>query len=144
MSEAAIDLPEPSPLLADHRAALAEGRLTFQRCARCANAWLPPRDRCPRCLSAEWSWRDASGRARVVSWVLYRRAYHPSFADRVPYNVAVVELDEGPRMISNVVGIDRDEGLAIDVPLVFVAEREGTVPVARFRLASDRDEAPAG
>jgi uncharacterized OB-fold protein len=106
MSDATIDLPEPSPLLAEQRAALAEGRLTFQRCSECANAWLPPRDRCPRCLSDAWAWEQASGGARVISWVVYRRAYHPAFAERVPYNVVVAELDEGPRLISNVLGIE--------------------------------------
>ena len=115
-----IDLPEPSPALRDHRAALADGRLTFQRCERCANAWLPPREHCPRCLSASWRWEDADGDAKVVSWVVYHRAYHPAFADRVPYNV---------------VGIDAAEGLEIDAGLRFVAEREGEVPVARFQLA---------
>jgi uncharacterized protein len=137
MSAPAIDLPEPSPLTAAHREALAEGRLTFQRCRDCENAWLPPRDYCPRCLSASWEWQQASGRAKLVSWVVYRRAYHPAFAERVPYNVVVAELEEGPRLISNVVGISEAEGLEIDAPLAFVAEREGETPVARFRLAED-------
>lgn len=135
MSAPAIDLPEPSELLAAHRAALGEGRLTFQRCERCANAWLPPRDHCPRCLADAWRWEDASGRARVVSWVVYHRAYHPAFEDRTPYNVVVVELEEGPRMISTVVGISGAEGLAVDTPLVVEAGREGDVPVGRFRIA---------
>jgi hypothetical protein len=133
-----IDLPEPSREMADHRAALADGRLTFQRCERCANAWLPPREHCPRCLSPAWGWEDASGDAKVVSWVVFHRAFHPAFADRVPYNVVVAELAEGPRLISNVIGTDAAEpaaGLGIDVPLALVPETEGDVPVARFRLA---------
>lgn len=138
-----IDLPEPSPLLAEHRAALADGRLTFQRCEDCANAWLPPREHCPRCLSANWAWQEASGRARVISWVVYRRAYHPAFAERVPYNVVIVELDEGPRLISNVIDIDGAEGLAIDAPLTLVPDREGEVPVSRFRLLGDANQTPA-
>lgn len=139
MSDTAIDLPEPSPLLAEQRAALAEGRLTFQRCSECENAWLPPRDQCPRCLSDAWAWEQASGGARVISWVVYRRAYHPAFAERVPYNVVVVELDEGPRLISNVLGIDGADGLAIDARLTLVAEREGEIPVSRFRLTDGAD-----
>ena len=133
--ETRIDLPEPSPALRDHRAALADGRLTFQRCERCANAWLPPREHCPRCLSASWRWEDADGDAKVVSWVVYHRAYHPAFAGRVPYNVVVAELAEGPRLISNVLGINAADGLGIDTPLRFVAATEGEVPVARFELA---------
>jgi uncharacterized OB-fold protein len=73
--------------------------------------------------------------ARVISWVVYHRAFHPAFADRVPYNVVVVELAEGPRLISNVVGIHAAAGLEIDTRLRFAAESEGDVPVARFRLA---------
>jgi uncharacterized OB-fold protein len=135
MSAEPIELGEPSELVAEYRKALADRRLTFQRCARCANAWLPPRDHCPRCLSDAWEWEDASGRARVVSWVVFHRAYHPAFADRLPYNVVVAELEEGPRVITNVVGIEGDDGLEIDVPLVVRIETEGSVPVARFRLA---------
>jgi uncharacterized OB-fold protein len=132
----AIDLPEPSELMAEFRAALAEGRLTIQRCSRCSTAWLPQREHCPNCLSPDWERETASGRASVVSWVVYHRAYHPAFADRVPYNVVVVELEEGPRMVSNVVGITEAEGLRIGTALRVVFEREGDVPVARFEVAS--------
>lgn len=134
MTETVIDLPEASPLLAAHRFALADERLTFQRCAGCGNAWLPPRDHCPACLADTWRWEEASGRARVVSWVVYHRAYHPAFADRVPYNVVLVELAEGPRMISNIEGIGGAEGLSIDLPLEVAIGTEGDVPVARFRI----------
>ncbi|WP_256469025.1 Zn-ribbon domain-containing OB-fold protein [Conexibacter sp. DBS9H8] len=130
-----IDLPEPSPDLTRFRNRLSAGRLSFQRCDECHDAWLPPRDHCPHCLSPAFTWEDASGRARVVSWVVYHRAFHPAFADRVPYNVTVVELAEGPRLISNVVGISAADGLAIDTPLALAVETEGDVPVARFRLS---------
>lgn len=132
---AQIDLPEPSPELIRFRDSLSDGRLSFQRCNECDNGWLPPRDHCPRCLSPDFTWEDASGDARVVSWVVYHRAFHPAFAERVPYNVTVVELVEGPRLISNVVGINAADGLGIDTPLALVVETEGDVPVARFRLS---------
>jgi uncharacterized OB-fold protein len=135
MSGQTIELPEASELLTAFRSGLASGQLTFQRCDRCRNAWLPPREHCPGCLSAQWKWEWASGRARVVSWVVYHRAYHPAFADRVPYNVVLVELDEGPRMISNVLGIGGADGLAVDAPLQVEFASEGDVPVARFRRA---------
>jgi uncharacterized OB-fold protein len=136
MTAVAIDLPEPSVLLAAHRQALAEGRLTFQRCSRCGHAWLPPRDFCPNCLHSEWDWNEAAGRARVISWVVYHRAYHDAFAHRVPYNVVLAELDEGPRMISNVEPLDKVQGISVDAPLEVVFGTEGEVPVARFRLAA--------
>jgi uncharacterized OB-fold protein len=133
MTAAAIELPDAGPLLAAYRDALAEGRLSYQRCARCSNAWLPPRDACPACLSPEWAWEAASGRGRVLSWVVYHRAYHPAFAHRLPYNVAVVELDEGPRLVTNIIDVEGGEGLLIEMPVELQAEREGDVPVARFR-----------
>ena len=133
MTAAAIELPEAGPLLGAYRDSLADGTLSFQRCARCSNAWLPPRDACPGCLSPEWGWEAASGRGRVLSWVVYHRAYHPAFAERVPYNVAVVELDEGPRLVTNILGVEAGEGLEIEMPVALEAETEGDVPVARVR-----------
>ena len=69
---------------------------------------------CPHCNSAKWTWTATSGRGRIFSYVVYHRVYHPGFADEVPYAVAVIELDEGPRMISNVIGI-APEKLACDM-----------------------------
>jgi uncharacterized OB-fold protein len=133
MTAPAIELPDAGPLLGAYRDSLADGTLSFQRCAKCSNAWLPPRDACPACLSPEWAWEAASGRGRVLSWVIYHRAYHPAFAERVPYNVAVVELDEGPRLVTNILGVEAGEGLEIEMPVELEPEREGDVPVARFR-----------
>jgi uncharacterized OB-fold protein len=123
-----IDI-ETSPLTAPYWAALEQGRLTFQRCA-CAHAWLPPRENCPRCLASDWRWETASGAARLISWVVYHTAYHPAFADKLPYNVAIVELTEGPRLITN---IRADHAtLAIGMTLRLTPERAGPVTLARF------------
>ncbi|MGH2947235.1 MAG: Zn-ribbon domain-containing OB-fold protein [Solirubrobacteraceae bacterium] len=134
MTAPAIELPEAGPLMQEQRAALEEGRLTHQRCLLCGYAWLPPGGECPSCLGAEWTWETAAGGGRIVSWVVYHRAYHPAFADRVPYNVAIVELDEGPRLVTNVIGVEGGEGLEIERPVRLHVEHEGGVPVARFRL----------
>jgi uncharacterized OB-fold protein len=124
--------PERTPLNEPYWSGLAEGALRFQRCDHCGHAWLPPRAECPSCLRAQWFWQPSSGRARLVSWVVYHIAYHDHFADKLPYNVAVVELEEGPRLITNIV----DAGnLAIDQPLVLTIEREDGVALARFRPA---------
>src|SRR6202163_1906466 len=63
----------------------------------------------PRCDSANWSWTKTSGRGRIFSYVVYHRVYHSAFAQEVPYAVAVIELDEGPRMYSNVIGVPPDQ-----------------------------------
>lgn len=130
----AFPRPEPTEHGRAFWDALQDGRLTFQRCAGCGHAWLPARAHCPKCLSPEWRREDAGGRARLISWVVYRIAYHPAFESRLPYVVAVVELDEGPRMISNVVRAD-PASLRIEQPLALVVEREDDVAVPRFTPA---------
>lgn len=128
-----MPLPAVTPLTEPYWTGLAEGELRHQRCRQCGNAWLPAREECPRCLADEWEWTPASGRGRIISWVVYHQAFHPAFADRLPYNVAVVELDEGPRMVTNILAPEED--LAIERNVVLQIEDESGVSVPRFRLA---------
>jgi uncharacterized OB-fold protein len=131
-------LPEVTDLSRPYWDGLAEGELRFQRCSQCQKAWLPPREQCPRCLSDRWEWTGASGRGRIISWVVYRQSMHPAFTGRLPYNVAVVELDEGPRLITN---IDAEEDrLGIEVPVVLAIAVEEGFALARFAL----DDAACG
>jgi uncharacterized protein len=114
-----------------HLAALAEGRLVIQRCA-CGHRWAPPRATCAACLGSEWTWETAAGGGRLLSWVVYHTAFHDSFRDRVPYNVALVELDEGPRLITNILA--DSAALRAEARVRFVASREGEHTLARFEL----------
>jgi len=114
--------------------ALAAGRLDFQYCRACGHGWLPARAQCPACLSDDSEWRPASGRGRIVSWVVYHKAYAPHLAERVPYNVAVVELVEGPRLMTNIVDRPDGQGLAVDAPLELVIETDFGRALPRFRL----------
>ena len=123
--------PEFDTLEAPYWAALNQGRLTFQRCA-CGHTWLPARARCPACLGTAWSWQDAGGGATLESWVIYHIAYHPAFKDQVPYNVALVQLDEGPRMITNVLA--GQEQLSAGARLHAVIDLKAAVPLAKFVL----------
>jgi len=127
-----LPLPTVTPLTEPYWQGLAEGELRHQVCATCGNTWLPGREECPRCLSEDVSWSPSSGRGRIISWVVYHHASHPAFADRVPYNVAVVELDEGARLITNILG--DPEGLAIDRPVQLRIEEEQGVSIPRFVL----------
>jgi len=113
--------------------ALKSGSLNFLRCVECGHSWLPARSECPQCLGTDITWTAADGGAKLVSWVVYHKPFHPAFANRVPYNVAVVELAEGPRLISNIVGCADHSELRIDMPLVLVIEDEQGVAVPRFR-----------
>lgn len=135
MSDKQITVQAPGPEVTDlnrpYWDGLKDGRHQYQCCKACGHRWLPARNECPNCLGDDWSWQTAGGRARLVSWVVYRIAYHPSFAQRLPYTVAVVELEEGPRMFSNIVGAEH-ASLRVDMPLRMVIEDEGGTAVARF------------
>jgi uncharacterized OB-fold protein len=130
-------LPRPSldAINAPYWRSLEEGRLRFQRCAQCAQAWLPPRAECPRCLAGEPLWEDAEGTASLVSWVTYRRALHPAFEARLPYVVALVELDEGPRLMTNLVGLPAGATPAAGMRLRLRIEHEDGLTLARFAPA---------
>ena len=135
VSEAAtLPQPEITDLTRPFWERLKQGFLSFQRCSACGHAWLPAREQCPGCLSDTWTREDAAGGARLISWVVYHTAFHPAFEARLPYTVAVVELDEGPRLISNVLG---DAGaLRIEQRLLLVIEDEAGTAVPRFRVAT--------
>jgi uncharacterized protein len=128
-----MDMPKPEPteVSRPYWDALREGHLVFQRCD-CGHVWLPARRLCPACLKPSVRWERASGRGRLVSWVVYHTAYHPAFASRLPYNVALVELEEGPRLLTNMV--DANERLRGDAAVELQIGWEGDVALARFRL----------
>jgi uncharacterized OB-fold protein len=84
--------------------AVAEKRLTVQRCETCSRLVFHPRAICPFCHSMQLTWQTLSGRGTVYSFTVSRRAPSPEFEHLVPYVVALIDLDEGCRMLSNVVG----------------------------------------
>jgi uncharacterized OB-fold protein len=132
---AAFPAPDDSPLWKPFWTATAEGKLVFLRCSQCGNAFLPARHECPNCLSPDPKWEQACGKARLISWVVYHRSPDVAFNARVPYTVAIVELDEGPRMISNIVDIDDPETLHIEQQLTLCIQQEAGVAVPRFAPA---------
>jgi hypothetical protein len=81
------------------------GELRLQRCRNCGHLRYPVSAICPRCLSGQADWEAVSGRGAVLSYTVFRRAYHDTWRDRVPYVVALIALDEGPVFLSNVVGV---------------------------------------
>jgi uncharacterized OB-fold protein len=90
-----------------------EHRLLLQRCDECATWRFPPRPRCASCQSASVSWSQASGRGEVVSFTICHPPVLPAYADKVPYNVIVVRLDEGPHIVSNLIDAEPAVGLAV-------------------------------
>lgn len=89
--------------------AARERRLTYQRCQACAAVVFFPRRHCPTCLAPDPEWHVSGGRGAIYTFSVVRSSRDVRFADRVPYVVAWIDLDEGFRMMSNVVGIDPDE-----------------------------------
>jgi uncharacterized protein len=124
----------------EYWAGLAAGELRFQKCSACGHAWLPARQECPCCLLPEWWYQPSAGLGRLVSWVVFHRAYHPYFEGRLPYNVAIVELDEGPRMITNVLHEDGHQ-LTLDARVQLEIQEEQGWSLARFRCLPDVDRA---
>lgn len=78
------------------------GELRMQTCGACGSVQLPPGPCCRSCLGRDLGWRAASGRGEVFAFTIVRHAFHPAFADAVPYVVADVRLEEGPVVTSNV------------------------------------------
>lgn len=108
-----------------------QGELRIQRCASCARLRYPAGPICPNCLSADTKWECVSGDGTVFSFVVFHRAYHPSREGKVPYAVALIELAEGPIMLSNVVDADLST-LAVGQPVKVAFDRvdqDLTIPV---------------
>jgi len=99
-------------------AAAREQRLAAQQCADCSATFFPPGACCPKCLSQHFTWRTLSGRGTVESWTVFHQLYYKGFAQELPYNVAVIRLEEGISLMSNVTGIPNDQlrvGMAVEV-----------------------------
>ena len=132
---AAKPLPQVSPEMAPFFAAAHRHELVVQRCRGCGTFRFPARDRCSSCLSREAEWTRVSGRGTVFSFAVMHQVYHPGFADEVPYAVVVIELEEGARILSNVVGCPAGE-ITIGMPVEVVYEDvspEITLPKFRPR-----------
>ncbi|MGH7933905.1 MAG: Zn-ribbon domain-containing OB-fold protein [Candidatus Binataceae bacterium] len=118
MSEYIKPLPKPSPTSRPFWEAAKRHELTLQRCGGCRALVFYPRERCPQCFSDQLSWERVSGRGKVYSYTVVRRASTRSFAD-APYVLAIVELDEGARMTTNVVAPPESVKVGMPVTVVF-------------------------
>lgn len=117
--------------------AAREHRFVLPRCTNCGHVFFPPYLSCPRCLSFELEWMEASGKGTVWGHTVMRHPYIPSFVDELPYNVVLVELDEGPMLYSNVVGIDHgDVRPDMRVEVVF-EDATDEITLVKFRPTQD-------
>ncbi|MFC7306273.1 Zn-ribbon domain-containing OB-fold protein [Streptomyces monticola] len=123
-SSVRFDLPDVDVFTRPYWDAAAEGLLLIRRCRDCARAHHYPREFCPYCWSEDVAWERAEGRARLYTWSVVHRNDLPPFGTRTPYVAAVVDLAEGPRMMTEVVECPEDE-LRIGMELTVTFRREG-------------------
>ncbi|MFF7561844.1 Zn-ribbon domain-containing OB-fold protein [Streptomyces pseudovenezuelae] len=107
--DARYDRPETDAFTRTYWDAAAAGRLLLRRCASCARTHHYPREFCPHCWSESVAWEPASGRATLYTWSVVHRNDLPPFKDRTPYVAAVVDLAEGPRMMTEIVDCPHGE-----------------------------------
>ena len=125
--------PLPTPDTAPYWEGAAAGELRIQQCTSCTKYYFYPRPFCPNFGSAEVEWRVTSGRASLVSYVINHRPVPPSDE---PLVIALVQLEEGPRMMTNVVGVEPlPENLPLDLPLRVTFEQRGEYSIPVFTPA---------
>ena len=83
-----------------------ERQLSYQQCDDCNTVVFYPRRHCTGCLGSNLSWKESKGEGAIYTFSVVRQSYHPLFRTRVPYAIAWVDLDEGPRIVSNITGIE--------------------------------------
>jgi uncharacterized protein len=135
--------PKPAPTISAYNKPYWEAarlhELRLQRCTGCGKFWAPPGPICPFCFSGEFTWDQVSGRGVITSLVIFHKSYHPEFDNDMPLAAALVELAEGPRLITNIVqagGAPLTSGMPVEV--VYEDHEDFTLP--QFRLVSPANE----
>lgn len=129
-------VPHPTPISAHYWESLNDGKLTIQKCAACGSLQHYPRPFCVACLSSDIEWAEVSGRATLFSFTIVRRAASPAFAPDLPYVLAIVELEEGPHMTGNVIGMPVEQvvvGMPLELAIVPVGEGQ-SLPQWKARI----------
>ena len=127
-------LPTPTPETAPYWEGCKQHQLRIQHCNGCQQYYFYPRPFCPNCFSEDVEWRTVSGRGTLHTYVISQRAA-PGFEDETPYVIAVVKLDEGPHMMSNIVNVEaKPENLPAGLPVeVVFTDVNDTVTIPKFQ-----------
>ena len=127
--------PVPTPETRHFWDGARAGELRLQRCDACAHVYFPPQPLCPSCASGSVSAFKARGKGKLYSYVINHRPAAPGFTP--PYAIAVVELDEGPRLMSNILDCPQTpEALVLDMPLEVTFEKiDDNLTLPQFRPA---------
>ena len=129
-------IPVPDEISGPFFDGARSGKLMLQHCTGCDGWSFPVRERCPHCFAARLEWRAASGKGTLYTFAIMHQMMNPGFASSMPYNVSQIDLLEGVRMISNVVGIanaDLRIGMSLEVTFDDVGDN---VRVPKFRPAA--------
>ena len=117
MAAASKSLPKPTPDTQPFWDAVKRHQLSLPKCKACGQLHYFPRPFCPHCFSWDLEWVRCSGKGKLYSYVINHRPA-PGFEEEAPYVIAVVELDEGPRMLSNLIDIEpTPEAVHVDMPV---------------------------
>lgn len=134
-----VTYTKPLPKLDDENRpfweACKQGELQMQNCSNCGHVRYPIAIVCPRCLSDQFSWKVLSGRGEVYSALVFHQVYNKAFAEDVPYQVSLIQLEEGPRMYSNVIGVEPSSVKVGDKVEVVFDPVTPEISIPRFRLA---------
>ena len=137
MSDAERPRPEPTELSQGFWDACARGELAVQRCLSCRALRHYPQEMCPACHSSEFDWATLSGGGEVHSYTVAHRAFHPAWEAHVPYVIATIELDEGVRMVCDLLDV-APESIAIGQRVeVEFADLPGQGRMPRFVLSQE-------
>lgn len=137
MPDSTTPRPKPLPIVTDANRPFWEGcrqgKLLLQHCDQCQRYQFYPRLYCMHCGSTALDWAEASGRGAVYSYTIIHQNKSPEFVNDTPYNLAIVQLVEGPRMLSNIVEID-PANLRVDLPVTVVFDAvNDSISLPRFR-----------
>ena len=129
-------LPSVTPISRPFFDAAREGRVCLQRCPR-DGVFYYPRTRCPDCWQDDWEWVELSGRGEIYSFTVDRVGHDPALVQDVPFTIALVTLEEGARVVANIVGCPPEDvrvGMPVEATFESYEPREGGEPIALLRF----------
>jgi uncharacterized OB-fold protein len=136
MTERTEFVPEITDATEPYWEAANDDRLVLQHCGDCSSWIFYPRELCPHCFSEDMSWEEVSGRGTVYGFSVLQESPIPAYQDEVPYVIAVIELEEGPRMFTNIVNC-APEDVSVDCPVEVTFERRDGQQVPQFELTAE-------
>lgn len=136
MSEVNRPAPQPTEYSEGFWEAVARGELRIQRCKECQLLRHYPQPMCSACQSDDFDWAPVSGRGEIYSFAIANRAFHPAWQEFAPYAVATIKLDEGVRMVTDLLGVDPDSVEIGQRVEVYFEDLPGQGRMPRFKIVA--------